>query len=212
MVQFSIVDPGKCREAYQWHRGFAASNDCIFPRSWESYEQLADEGRVWCAQNDRGDFVALAYFDFDNSRWEIGGLMVATQERRKGIGSIIARLTLGHILFEEDPLGRGETIIAHVHAENLEPRSTIANVLRFRQSKHIKLPGALLPGLRTNIAGEIEGDEFETVRPDSLLALSQWCNTWDGKLKDGREVKVLLSPGTSLNLWAKAFREMASRF
>ena len=137
--------------------------------------------------------------------------MVANQERRKGVGSIIARLTLGHVLFEEDPLDRGEPVIAHVHAENLEPRPIIENVLKFRLARKIKVPGERLPGLRTNAAGEVEGDEFELVRPDSLHALAEWCNTWNGKLSDGRKVKILLSPGTSLNKWARAFRDMASR-
>jgi hypothetical protein len=35
------------------------------------------------------------------------------------------RLALGHPLFEEDPLDRHESIIAHVHVENVEPRPVI---------------------------------------------------------------------------------------
>lgn len=211
MIKFCVVDPVEGREAYQWHRGFAASNDCIFPRPWTKYEGLADEGQLWCARNDTGDYVALAYFCFDDGKWEIGGLMVAVQERGKGVGSIITRLTLGHVLFEEDPLDRGESVIAHVHAENLEPRPIIENVLKFRLSRRIKVPGSALPGLRTNAAGEVEGDEFELVMPDTLNALAQWCDTWNGRLKDGREAQILLRPGTSLSMWASAFCDMASR-
>lgn len=211
MVEFCVVDPAEGREAYQWHRGFAASNDCIFPQPWATYEGLADEGRLWCARNDTGDYLALAYFRFDGGKWEVGGLMVATQERGKGVGSIITRLTLGHVLFEEDPLDRGESIIAHVHAENLEPRRIIEDVLKFRLSRRIKVPGSALPGLRTNTAGEVEGDEFELVKPNTLDALAQWCDTWSGRLKDGRDAQVLLRPGTSLSMWARAFRDMAAR-
>ena len=211
MVEFSIVDPLQGREAYQWHRGFAANNDCIFPRSWEWYKRLADEGRVWHARDEKGDYLALAYFSFDEGKWEVGGLMVGIQEREKRVGSTIARLTLGHLLFEEDPLDRGESVIAHVHAENLEPRPIIEHNLRFRHSRRIAKPGSGLPGLRTNAAGEVEGDEFELVSPDTLLALAQWCEKWNGCLKDGRDAQFLLRPGTSLGMWASAFRDMASR-
>src|SRR6266581_8542145 len=156
MVEFSLIDPMKGREAYQWHRGFAASNDCIFPRSWESYERLADDGQLWSARNEKGDYLALAYFCFDDGRWEVGGLMVANQERLKGVGSTIMRLTLGHLLFVEDPLDRGESVIAHVHAENLDPRPIIEGTLKFRLTGRIKKPGSELPGLRTNAVGEVE--------------------------------------------------------
>ena len=114
-------------------------------------------------------------------------------------------------MFEEDPLDRGETVIAHVHAANPEPRPIIENVLRFRLSRRIKVPGSDLPGLRTNAAGEVEGDEFELVEPDTLDALAQWCETWNDRLKDGRDAQISLRPGTSLSMWASAFRDMASR-
>jgi len=211
MIEFCVVDPVKGREAYQWHRGFAASDDCIFPRPWAIFESLADDGRIWCARNGEGEYLGLAYFSFDNGSWEVGGLMVAAQEKAKGVGSIIARLTLGHVLFEEDPLDRGESVIMHVHVENKTPRPIIEHVLKFRYSRPIKAPGSAFPGLRTNAAGDVEGDEFKLVKPDTLDALAQWCENWNGRLKDKREAKVLLSPGTSLPLWASAFRDMARR-
>jgi len=136
--------------------------------------------------------------------------MVATQERGKGIGSIIARLTLGHVLFAEDPLNRVESVIAHVHAENDKPRLLLEKALKFRLSQRINVPGSELPGLRTNAAGEVEGDEFELVKPKTLVALAQWCDTWNGRLKDHREAQIILSPGTSLSMWASAFHDMAS--
>lgn len=211
MVEFCVVDPLKGREAYQWHRGFAASDDCIFPRPWAIFESLADDGQVWCARNGEGEYLGLGYFSFHNGNWEVGGLMVTAKERGKGVGAIIARLTLGHVLFEEDPLDRGESVIMHVHVENKHPRSIIEQVLKFRYSKPIKVPGSAFPGLRTNAAGEVEGDEFELVKPDTLNALAQWCDNWDGRLGDNRVAKLLLRPGTSLRMWASAFRDMACR-
>jgi hypothetical protein len=137
--------------------------------------------------------------------------MVAVQEREKGVGSTIMRLTLGHLLFEEDPLDRGESVIAHVHAENPQPRPIIQHALKFRLTQRIKVPGSDLPGLKTNAAGDVEGDEFELVKPDTLNALGQWCEAWNGTLKDGRDAQILLPPRTSLRMWASAFRDMGSR-
>lgn len=211
MIEFSLVDPLQGREAYQWHRGFAAGNDCIFPRRWNQYEQLAADGQLWCARNEKGDYLALAYFCFDKGSWEVGGLMVATSERGNGAGSTITRLTLGHLLFEEDPLDRGEPIITHVHIENPDPRHIIESALRFRRRGTIKVSGADFPGLRTNAAGEVVGDEFELVKPDTLTALADWCGRWKGQLKDGRDANIVLRPETSLPMWAEAFRDMASR-
>lgn len=211
MVEFCIVDTRNSREAYQWHRGFAANEDCIFPRNWDDYNLLVKEGRLLCARNEKGDYLALAYFNFNDGVWEVGGLMVTVQERGKGLGSIIALLTLGHVLFTEDPLDRRESVVAHVHAENNKPRSIIEKVLKFRKTRRIKVPGSKLPGLRTNNAGEVEGDEFELFMPETLHALAQWCDAWKGKLKDGRDAKILLSPGTSLKIWSRAFRAMISQ-
>jgi hypothetical protein len=211
MVEFCVVNPAEGREAFQWHRGFAASNDCLFPRPWTNFEVLADEGQLWCARNDNGDYLALAYSSFEEGRWEVGGIMAAMQERGTGVGPIITRLTLGHLLFEEDPLDRGEPVIMHVHAENEAPRNLIEKGLKFRLSKRIAVPGWMLPGLRTNAANEIEGDEFELVNPDTLIALADWCDSWNGKLKDDRDARVVLRSGTSLAMWAQAFHKMALR-
>lgn len=208
-VQVGIVDPSDGREVFQWHRGFAASNDRIFPRPWEEYERLAEEGRLFYARDQAGEYLALAYFRLEDSAWEIGGLMVDTREQRKGLGSVVTRLTLGHVLFEEDPLDRGERVIAHVHAENNEPRALI-EALKFRKSGLIRVPAAMLPGLKANAAGEVEGDEFELVVPDTLLGMAEWCDTWSGRLRDHREVRIAFRQGISLAMWAQAFRHRAA--
>jgi Acetyltransferase (GNAT) family len=210
-VEFRLVDPSEGRQVYQWHRGFAAANEHLFPRPWERYSALAEDGRIWCAVDHRGDYVGLAYFCLENNEWEIGGLMVASAERNKGIASVLARATLGHLLFEEDPLSRRESVISHVHAENDDPRALIENVLGFRYRRSICVPGSALPGLKTNADGNVEGDEFEIAIGISLPALSNWCDVWIGALKDGRHAQITLRPGTSLSMWASAFRDMAQK-
>lgn len=210
-MEFRLVDPELGSLVYQWHRGFAAANDNLFPRPWGVYEKLAGEGRIWCVQDHKGNYVGLSYFHLDGAVWEVGGLMVDTRERKTGVGSILARLTLGHLLFEEDPLRRGERVVVHVHAENEAPRVLIEKVLKFRHHGRVSVLGSELPGLKTNAEGFVEGDEFEMNCPETLVALADWCDGWTGALKDGRQVQITLAPRTSLSLWAEAFRDMAGR-
>ncbi len=209
-MELRLVRPDEGPRVYQWHRGFVAANENLFPRTWDMYRRLAEDGQIWCACDGSGNYVALSYFCLDNKEWEIGGLMVSTPQRGKGLAAIIARLTLGSLLFEEDPLNRSEPIIAHVHAENNDPRALMEHVLKFKFRKRVVIPGSKLPGLKVNAEGNVVGDEFIIAVPASLLALAEWCENWNGALKDGTPVQILLRPNTSLALWAKAFRQMAA--
>ena len=211
-VTFAIVDPEQGREAYQWHRGFAATDEHIFPRPWELYQRLAYDGCVMCARDAQSDYLGLAYFSREEgspATWEIGGLMVSIKTRGSGIGTVLGFLTLAHVLFEEDPLSRGESVIAHVHAENDKPRKLLSDRMRFAFSRRLKIPGAALPGLKPNAEGFVEGDELKLTRPDALLALAEWCESWTSTLLEGRRAEIGLREGTSLTMWAQAFRQMA---
>jgi GNAT superfamily N-acetyltransferase len=213
MIIFATVDPQESREAYQWHRGFAGSNDSLFPRSRPAFEDIVVKGYAWSARNDAGDYLALAYANFDSvdHAWELGGLMVATNQRGKGLGSILMRLALGNVLFEENPLEQGHTILAHVLKSNPDPRDIITHSLKFVLAKELEIPADALPGLKANAAGIIEGDEFHFVVPDSLTALIDWIEKWGDKLKNGEDVEIVLRPHVSLRHWAAAFRDMSSR-
>jgi hypothetical protein len=209
IFELRLVRPEEGPRVYQWHRGFVAANENLFPRTWDVYRQLAEDGQIWCACDESDNYVALSYFCQDGKEWEIGGLMVSTAQRGKGLAAIITRLTLGHLLFEEDPLDRSEPIIAHVHAENNDPRALMEHVLKFKFRKRVVIPGSTLPGLRVNAEGNVVGDEFIIAIPTSLLAVAEWCEQWNGSLKDGTPAQILLRPQTSLAQWARAFRQMA---
>ena len=207
---FAHVDPQTAHDAFRWHREFAAADEHIFPRTWNDYETLAADWRVFCAREADGSYMGLAYFDQDDDTWEVGGLMVAPAHRGLRVGSTLMRLTLGHLLFEEDPLDRGESVVAHVHAENQAPRPTIEGALRFTHRRTVQIPGSELPGLKTDDAGIIHGDEYELAIPDSLLALAEWCEAWPDSLNDGRPARIELREYTTLEMWAAAFRKMAA--
>jgi Acetyltransferase (GNAT) family len=221
MITISLVMPEECRDAYQWHRGFSSSNNALFPRAYDAFVGLVRDLHAWSARDEKGDYLGLVYSNFDSGEnaWELGGLMVGVNERGRGLGSMLMRLVLGHTLFEEDPLDLGHNIFAHVHRENQEPRPIIEKSLKFRLDHSVQIPAHLLPGLRANAAGQIEGDEYHIVIPDSLAALIAWLERWDGKIKEkegseGREdVDVVLRSHVSLDHhWLPTFRQMHERW
>jgi Acetyltransferase (GNAT) family len=213
MLTFSAVLPDEARDAYQWHRGFSASKDSLYPRSQAAFKAVVDNGSAWSARDSNADYLALAYANFDevDSTWELGGLMVATSRRGQGLGAALMRLALGNTLFEENPLELNQKIVAHVLKSNPDPRKIIQHSLKFRFAGSVTIPSHVLPGLKANAEGFIEGDEFHFTMPDSLDALVEWVNSWDGKLRD-QEAEIILRPGVSLKHWAKAFGEMASAY
>lgn len=208
MFTFRRVPPDYRFEAYQWHRGFAAGDEHLFPRAKSAYGELVLNGAVWCAVTASNDYCAMAYYAEDDDAWEVGGLMVSQSERGRGVGSILMRLALGTVLTEQDPLNSGERVIAHVHAANVKPRGLIEHRLKFAFSQPVKIHGSKLPGLKTDDEGYVNGDEFELTVPGSLEALAEWCEGWSGELNDGTPAVVILPNRQTLDGWASDFREM----
>jgi len=203
------LSTSECREAYQWHRGFSSSNDYLFPRSWDAYRAIAEAGRVVSVKCD-GEFLGLAHYFPDGANWEIGGLMVATSERGNGVGPVLSRVRLAHLLFDEDPFLGGGNIITHVHAENQAPRRLLTESLKFKHRGRAAFSGSKYPGLKADAEGNVWGDEFEIDRTATPLSLATWCEAWTGTLKDKRKATIVLGEGISLSHWAQAFRQMSA--
>ncbi len=218
MIRLSLVDPEEGRDAWLWHSGFCASNDLVFPRTLDDYGRLAKDGQIWAAKDEKGKYLALSYFQlgrsekYEREAWEIGGLMVANSQRKRGLGRTITCLTLGHVLTQYDPIAAGVTVVAHVHADNKPgPRPIFEGFLKFTHAKVVAIPGKLLEGLRTNNDGFVEGDEFELSRPATIKTLAGWCRDWKDELKDGEPATVDWGLEGSPELWAKALDNIAAR-
>lgn len=210
MILFSALDADDCTGAYHWHRGFAGANDALFPRNQDDFELMVMNGGVWAAKSPAGDFLALAYSTFDEAKTEceIGGLMVAAQERTRGLGGTIMRLALGHSLVEENLLELPNArIIAHVLKGNDDPRRLIIDGLKFRYASSVRIPATELPGLRSD-DGFVHGDEYELSKPESIEALAEWARSWTGHLK-GNAAHVELRSGVTLKDWAAALDDLA---
>ena len=212
-ITFRAVDTSEIGRAHKWHEDFAAANDALYPRTAAVFLELAMDGCVWTAISSDDEILAMSYANFDEEKnqWEIGGLMVAAEARGKGLGSIMMRLPLAHMLFTEDPLAREDppAIVTHVLHGNDHPRRIIPAV-GFEFSHKVAIPGSAMPGMRTSDDGNVHGDEFHLTTPEALVQLADWADAWGGTLRDGTTAKIDLLPGYSLALWATAFREMAA--
>jgi hypothetical protein len=211
MILFSALEADDCLAAYQWHRGFSAANDALFPRNQDDFESLVMEGSVWAAKSPGGDYLALAYSTYNEHTrvCEIGGLMVAQQARSKGLGGTIMRLALAHVLVEENLLEAGARVVAHVLEGNDDPRRLITDGLKFRHATAVQIPETQLRGLRSR-NGFVHGDEFELSTPESIEALAKWARSWTGELQ-GDAAHIELRSGIQMHDWAEALEDLARR-
>ncbi|MEA3040055.1 MAG: hypothetical protein QOE79_2568 [Sphingomonadales bacterium] len=210
MILFSAIEAEDCFSAHKWHHDFAGANDALYPRTRDDFESMVMMGSVWAAKSPAGDYLALAYASYDEFQkvCEIGGLMVDPDVRKMGLGSTIMRLTLIHALLEENLLSvPGVRIVAHVVEGNTTPLGIITNTLRFHHVGAVQIPADELPGLRSR-DGFVHGDEFELTIPDSIVALAEWADGWNGHLNDGT-AHIELRNGVSMKDWASALRSLA---
>lgn len=213
MITFRIVDTSEVGRAYAWHADFAAANDAIFPRTERAFGEMALDRLVWCAITDTDHIVGMSYANVkdDLSEVEIGGLMVDATMRGKGLGDVLMRLPLAHLLVNEQPLAwsPAPTILTHALKDNHLPRGIIGRV-GFRFATDVTIPGAMLPGLRTESDGNVHGTEFHLAIPDGLHSVADWLGAWTGKLNDGSDCQIDMREGERLSDWADAIRGMAA--
>jgi hypothetical protein len=213
-IVFRIVDADEHVVSHKWHMGFASALDAIYPRHVETFGQLIRDRCVWCAVDAEGEYQAMAYAAKDGGRWEIGGLMVSTAMRGKGLGSVMMRLPLAGMLFYENPFSSktaSPQIVAHALKGNEAPRKIFAE-MQFIFERSIEVSKERLPGLKADPDGKVRGDEFHLKIPEGLLSLADWCEAWNGRLSDGSLASIDLLEGHTLSVWALAFRDMASQW
>lgn len=215
LIKFFAVEAQWGEAAYSAHAEFTATNNAVLPRSKEEFLSLVRDGFVWAAADDEHQLIGLAYsrYDADRKEWETGGLMVLGPARGKGIGAILMMLALGGILVAEDPLAETPppTILAHVLKRNSLPRRIITDVMKYHFDHDMQIPPAALEGLPVEEDGFVHGDEFHLTLPDSLIALAEFCETWNGRLRNDEEAEIQLPDNYDLALWATIFRDMATR-
>jgi hypothetical protein len=211
-MDFFTVERKDAPSAHQWHCGFAAAAQSILPRTQSQFFEFIEEGYVWAAHDERG-YAGLAYCYPDQQSdgrfdWELGGLMIAANEKGRGVASTLARLVLINTLVKENPFRRGDKVISHVLASNEEPRMLIQKALGFDLVARHEYPSDALPGLPTNARGMVEGDLFNLPKV-ALAAFADWCDLAPAHLKDGRPLHIRFGDGFGFPLYSAALKKMA---
>lgn len=206
------MDNTEIGTAFDWHREFANAHEAIYPRDRNTFADLVYDRCVWCAVAPDGAFKAMSYAAYSNEEWEIGGLMVCEEMRGKGLGRVMMRLPLIHMLVNEQPLAvePQPKIVAHVLRGNDAPRRIIPEV-GFVFAKAVEIPSMFLPGLKADEDGMVRGDEFHLPIPSGVFELADWCDSWDGTLADGTDATVDLLGSLSLADYGVALREIGQK-
>lgn len=174
---FSVVSSAEVAKAYVFHAGIADSNEHIWPRTREQLEAYAQDNSLFGARRtDTGQFVGLCYVkrDSDTEPFELGGLTVAEKYRKSGIGIMLVRFALAHVMVYDDPWSTKQDIIAHVHESNDNPRGLL-DLLLFEHREKKAYPGEGFPlSMKRDANGNVVGDVFRFT-PKGLQALADWC-------------------------------------
>lgn len=214
MITFRIIDHHEVGHAYAWHIEFASADHAIFPRGEEEFGNLALDRCLWGAFNPDGRLLGLSYIKIETNRKsiEVGGLMVSASARGKGIGGVLMRLPIAHLLVNEQPLDwkTQPTILTHVLKDNENPLGVIRDC-GFICAKDVKIPADQLPGLRASEDGFVHGLEFHFDIPSALVSLATWLKDWSGTLRDDDPCAVDLREGDSLDIWGDIILSIAKK-
>jgi GNAT superfamily N-acetyltransferase len=160
---FSVVPSTEVAKAYAFHESIAGSDAHIWPRTRDQLEAYARDNSLFgVRQTDTGQFVGLCYVkrDSDTEPFELGGLTVAEAHRKGGIGLMLVRFALAHVMVYDDPWSTKQDVIAHVHESNDNPRRLI-DLLCFEHVERKAYPGEGFPtSMKRDAEGKVVGDIF----------------------------------------------------
>jgi ribosomal protein S18 acetylase RimI-like enzyme len=129
---FSVISSAEVGTAFAFHEGIAGSNEHIWPRTREQFETYTKDNSLFGARRiETGEFVGLCYVkrDSDTEPYELGGLTVAEAFQKSGIGEMLVRFALAHVMVFDDPWSTKQDVIAHVHESNDKPRHLLEHLL-----------------------------------------------------------------------------------
>jgi len=181
--------------AFACHRRLAATDPHLFPRTAADIRLFAENSELFGVREATSrQLVGLNYVVLDQAHkppaWEIGGLTVDPACRGSGLGLALVGFSLAHTLTFQMPWANGQIIVAHIHAENNNPRG-IFQRLMFRYSAQVEIPGHRAPAsMKRNAKGTVVGDElrFDPEGVPSLLDALSWGES--GQLHNGDEIVV----------------------
>lgn len=164
LLRVSAVPLNQADEAFAFHLTVAQTDEHIWPRTSQDLQHFAEEGLLFGARRadtTTQELVALCYVKREGeSEYEIGGLAVASEFQKIGIGTLLIRFALAHVIVYESPLQNQESIVAFVHESNNSPRGLL-KILGFEQTgSPVEVPGATAPLDEAKYSGQRCGPQI----------------------------------------------------
>lgn len=180
----------------------------IWPRTEAEILEFARRGELLGVRKaTSGDLVALCYATLNKQEFEIGGLLVDARYQELGLGTVLTRLAVAHVIANGRPWVSGCEIIAHIHQSNNDPRNIFARSW-FEHIGTETVPDEIAPpSMRKNEQGKLVGDKFLFPR-SAVPRLSEWLNkNFNETLKDGKTRISIKMPPAGLSGLREALQE-----
>jgi ribosomal protein S18 acetylase RimI-like enzyme len=195
-IFFKVPSTAAAR-AFTFFKSVQSTDSHLFPRTDEELYRFATEGALFgIKRSDSDEFVGLCYavFNENDAEFEIGGLIVAPTAKKLGLGTILTRFAVAHVIANERPWHYKREIISHIHESNDAPRSIFARSWFTFLGKEIVPEEHAPPSMKRNADGQLVGDKFLFPR-SSVPALSKWLDEeFNGTLRDGSVIAIELPP------------------
>jgi hypothetical protein len=152
--------------------------------------------------------LCYAVLNTEETEFEIGGLVVASTAQKLGLGTILTRFAVMHVIANERPWHYKRTIIAHIHESNNAPRNVFARNWFTYLGKETVPEEIAPPSMKRNAEGKLVGDKFLLPR-SAVPELSKWLNEeFNGTLRDGTAIVIDLPPAGLAGLRAAMLEEI----
>ena len=195
-VFFQVPSTSAIR-AFAFFKSVQSTDSHLFPRSEEDLYRYATEGALFGIRlSDSDEFVGLCYavLNQEETEFEIGGLIVASTAQNLGLGTILTRFAVAHVIANERPWHYKREIISHIHESNNAPRNVFATSWFTFVGKEIVPEEHAPASMKRNADGQLVGDKFLFPR-SSVPALSKWLDEeFDGTLRNDAVIVIELPP------------------
>lgn len=212
---FFQVPSAQSGEAFAFHKTVASANPHIWPRVEAEFRRFTEQGSLFAVRRSNShQMVGLCYIvpDEGEKEWELGGLVVAKDCQRFGIGTLLVRFAMAYALAFDVPRDDNPAIrlIAYVHEDNLEPRKLLTN-LGFEYAEPIEVPAKDAPAsMKRNSAGNLVGHKFRFTSK-GLDQLSTWLDDFRGSIGSTGAVATLDLGAVTPDSLREAISDLASQ-
>jgi len=198
-------------KAFSFFKSVQSADAHIWPRTEGDLARFAADGSLFgIRRSDTEELVGLCYavLNEEETEYEIGGLIVASTAQNLGLGTILTRFALSHLIANERPWHYKRKIIAHIHELNNAPRNVFGATGFMLVDKEIVPDHIAPPSMKRNPEGKLVGDKLLFPR-SAVPELLKWLNEeFNGILRNGSAIIIDLPPAGLDGLRAALLEEI----